>query len=315
LTGSSTNAGIQFVTGGSATQSSTTPYTVNITQAAQQAVITAPNALAASTVIDNTNNTFSVSLNGLTSDTLTLAAGTYTQTQLAQAVQSAINGDTALDGDTVNVNVNNTNNLTITSSNYGSQATLGVLNGTALATLGFTGAANATGTDVAGSFTVNGNTEPATGSGQFLTGNTGNANTAGLELNVSLTSAQVGAGIQAPVTVSNGIAAQLSNLLSALSNPATGRFQQVDAAYKTSLTELNNEITAQNNYIQQRTTQLQNQFANMEQVLAGLQNASREISSLASDLGLSSSSSSSSSGSGSSSSSGSSSTSGSSTTG
>ncbi len=86
LTGSSTNAGVQFITGSARTRSSATPYTLQITQAAQQAALTASTALAASTVIDNTNNTFSVNLDGRSSATLTLAAGTYTQTALAQAV-------------------------------------------------------------------------------------------------------------------------------------------------------------------------------------------------------------------------------------
>lgn len=50
LSGQSSHPGIQFVTGGVRTQASTTPYGVDITQAACQASITATNALAASTV-------------------------------------------------------------------------------------------------------------------------------------------------------------------------------------------------------------------------------------------------------------------------
>ena len=44
-----------------------------------------------------------------------------------------------------------------------------------------------------------------------------------LEVRVTLTPSDVGTGIQAPVTVSNGLAAQLSNVLTGLSDPVSIR--------------------------------------------------------------------------------------------
>ena len=277
LTGSSTNSGITFITAGAQTQSSTTPYTLNIDQAAQQAALTSTNNIAASTVIDNTNNSFVVNINGQTSDTLTLAAGTYTQTQLAQAVATAINGDAALAGNAVNVGVNG-NNLVITSSQYGSGSQVSMQSGSALASLGFNGGELAKGTDVVGNFIVNGVSEPAQGFGQFLTGDSTNANTAGLEMRVTLTPAQVGTGIQAPVSVSNGIAAQLDNFVNGLTDPVNGVFQQVDSSYQTSITQLTQQQTTENAYITAKTTQLQDKFAAMETTLSQLQSASSVIS-------------------------------------
>jgi flagellar hook-associated protein 2 len=282
LTGSSTNSDVQFVTGSSQTQSSgATPYTLNITQAAQQASLTATSALADSTVIDSSNDTLTVNVNGQTSDSITLASGTYAPTQLAQAVASAVNGDSALLGETVNASVNGSNQLVLSSNVYGSASQVTMESGTALSALGYDAGAVAVGVDVAGNFVVDGNTEPATGDGQFLSGNTGNANTSGLELQVSLTPSQVGSGISVPVTVSNGIAAQLDNFVSTLTNPATGVFLGVDSGYQSQITAIQANITQQNTLIQQQTTQLQNQFASMEETLAQLQASSSIITAAA----------------------------------
>ena len=180
FTATSTNPGIQFVTVGTNTLPSTTvPYQVNVTQAAAHAHITATNALAASTTIDGTDDTFSISVDGQSIGPLTLAHGTYTPQQLAQEVQGEINGSSAADGRQVAVSVSGSR-LVVTSASFGraSQATIGT--GNALTALGFAGNEAATGQDVAGTFTVNGVVETAVGSGQFLTGASTNANTAGL---------------------------------------------------------------------------------------------------------------------------------------
>ncbi len=90
--------------------------------------------------------------------------------------------------------------------------------------------------------------------------------------------------MQAPVTVSNGLAAQMNNLLTNLSDPVSGRFQQVDNGYQASLTDIAKQITQQNAYIQLKTTQLQDEFAAMEQTLAKLQAASSAINSFTQTL-------------------------------
>jgi flagellar hook-associated protein 2 len=283
LTGSSPNPGVQFITGSSRTLSSATPYTLQIAQAAEQASLTAPNALAASTVIDNSNNTFTIGLDGKTSQPLTLPSGTYTRTALAQAVTAAINGASSLAGAGINVGVTN-NNLVLTSNRYGSTSLITMQSGTALAALGFLGGESAQGRDVAGNFLVGGAVEPALGQGQFLTGNQGNTNTAALEVRVTLTPADVGTGMQTSVSVSNGLAAQLNNVLANLSDPVTGRFHQVDGDYQAALTQIANQETQQKAYIQAKTAQLQAQFAAMEQTLNKLQAASSAITALAQSL-------------------------------
>src|SRR5262249_55011215 len=150
LAGSSTNGGVQFVTGGSKTKASATVYQVDVSQAATQGAITATNDLAASTVID-ANNTFTITVDGATSGTITLAPGTYTRLGLAQAVQAQVNANSQLAGRRVAVSLSG-DKLRITSANYGLASEVTIGTGTALAALGFTGAETGKGQDVVGRF-------------------------------------------------------------------------------------------------------------------------------------------------------------------
>jgi flagellar hook-associated protein 2 len=276
LSGSSNNTNIQFVTGSAKTKATSTPYTVQITQAAERAALTSTTALSASTIITSSNNTLTVSIDGKTSSTLTLAAGTYTQAALAQAVQSAINGDANHPGANVNVAVAG-NLLTISSSLYGTGSQVVVQSGTALATLGYSAGAAVSGRDVVGNFLVNGVAEPAVGTGQFLSGDPANANTSGLQVRVLLTPAQVGTGATAEVSVTRGVASQLDRQLANLFDPFNGRLKTIDDAFDAALERLANQEATENKRIAARRASLTKQFANMEQALSQLQSTSNYL--------------------------------------
>ena len=93
--GTSTNPDVHYITTGANTVANGTPYQVNITQAATQASIIASSAIAqTSTTINSSNNTFTITVDGQTSDTITLTPGTYTASGLAQQVQQQINAST-----------------------------------------------------------------------------------------------------------------------------------------------------------------------------------------------------------------------------
>jgi flagellar hook-associated protein 2 len=273
LSGNSPNAGVQFITGSTKTVASATPYTVHITQAAEKAALTATTALAASTIIDGTNNTFIVGVDGATSATLTLAAGTYTRQTLAQAVQAAINSDATLQGRSVSANLTG-DALTITSNRYGNASNVTMSSGAALTALGFTAGASDQGVDVAGSYIVNGVPETAVGNGQFLLGDSGNSNTADLQTRITLTPAQVGSGVDADLTVSRGIASRLDTVLNKLFDPVNGRLKSIDDDFNTSIQDLNDQKAKQNELIQTRQASLEEQFTAMEQTLATLQSTS-----------------------------------------
>lgn len=106
-------------------------HTIEVTQASSAATKDGDASLAASTVITaGVNDTIDVSVNGV-AKTLTIAAGTYSRSQLADAVQDA--ADTA--GAAITASVDNSNQLVLATSREGSAATIQVTGGLALADL------------------------------------------------------------------------------------------------------------------------------------------------------------------------------------
>ena len=280
MSGSSNNPGVQFIAGSDQTNASTTPYTVNITQAATQASVTATTPLNSSTTINSGNDAFTLSLDGENAN-LTLAPGNYSQTALAQMLQSAINNDTDLAGRQISVGVQGSK-LTFTSASFGSASQISFGSGNANSALGLAGTENSKGVDVAGNYVVNGVAETAQGFGQFLIGGQNNANTSGLEVEVTLSPSQVGTGTQANVSVSRGIASQLDGLMNQLTDPQTGRLTTIQNGFTTELTDLTAQQTQLTNAMNVKQQQLETEFANMETTLAQLQSASSAIAGLSS---------------------------------
>lgn len=177
-------------------------YAVNITQIATQA--TSVGSAAAGLVIDGTNNTLEVSLNGVAA-TVTLASGTYLSAgALALEVQSKINSATAFSavGSAVTASAA-TNVITLASTLYGSTSGISVTGGNGASNLLGLAPTNTPGVNVAG--TIGGVT--GAGSGQTLTGATG-SNGAGLQLLVS----GGPTGSRGTLNFSQGYAHQLDHL-------------------------------------------------------------------------------------------------------
>ncbi len=143
-------------------------YALTVSQLATQGNVVGLGA--AGLTIDGTNDSLSVTVDGVTA-TVTLTAGTYTAAALATEVQSKINGSTVFSGAGISIAVTQTGGtMTLTSNRYGSASNVSVAGIGAASLLG--GAPTGTiGIDVAG--TING--VAATGSGQYLTAASGNA--------------------------------------------------------------------------------------------------------------------------------------------
>lgn len=272
LFGQSSTPGFQFVTGSTRTQASDTPYTVQVTQAARQAAITAASAVASSVTIDGTNDTLALTLDGK-STSITLAHGTYAAAALVPLLQGAINGSTDLAGRTIAVALTG-GRLSFTSNSFGSSSTVAIGAGSANAALGLAGTETDQGQNVIGSFLVNGVAESASGSGQFLLGDPTNAHTADLQVRVTLTAAQVGAGTQADLTVSRGLASLMDVSLSGLLDPVDGRLKSIDDGFNQLVTDYEKRAADQTDALNSQKARLQQEFATMEQTLAQLQSAS-----------------------------------------
>ena len=136
---------------------------------------------------------------------------------------------------------------------------------------------NATGTNVAGSFLVNGVTETATGSGQSLTGAAGNANTDGLQVRATLSAAGSG-----NVTVTQGLASRLNGVLTKYLDASGGRFKAVNDTFTQQAADIDKSITKQNAFLESKTADLQIKFAAMESAVNSLKGLQTQLTSLVS---------------------------------
>ena len=266
LRGQSTSAGITFVTGSGQTKNSSTPYDINISQPARQATLTAANSVSNSILIDGTNNELVVKLDGSDNTSITLASGTYTPLAFAQEVQARVNSAFSNRGSGLTVSLSG-QTISLTSNRYGSASELTLVSGSALGELGFIGGETNLGQNVAGHFIVNGNIETATGLGQILTGQSTNANTADLAIQVTLTDSQVVPGVDGTLSVTHGLASQLNSALESMLDPLSGRLQNISSRFTKNADDARQETVRAQQQFDEQTTRLKQQFAAMEQTL------------------------------------------------
>jgi flagellar hook-associated protein 2 len=207
--GKSTDANVTFTSSTAATKPG--DYALNITTLATQGSLKSAAAIPASVTIA-ADTVWTVKLNDTLPSTavntasVKLAAGSYTPAELANMLQSSVNGATNFTnaGSTVAVKVEDDGTLSVTSNRYGSKSNVTFTNdtGTAVSDI-FGGAASVDGVDVAG--TIGGYS--AVGDGQTLTGAPG-APIEGLKLLVKGDTT----GERGTVGFSQGYAYQLNNL-------------------------------------------------------------------------------------------------------
>jgi flagellar hook-associated protein 2 len=124
-----------------------------------------------------------------------------------------------------------------------------------------------TGKDVSG--TING--EDATGSGQILKGNTGNANTEGLSVMYTGTSDNVDAGT---VKLTIGTADLFDCTLFNITDPYSGYVSFKETSLQNSIDNFQTRIDQMNAQLAQKKQQMVNEFVAMETALNNIQNQS-----------------------------------------
>ena len=233
-------------------------YRVSISSLATQGQLTGI-AVGDAFTIDATNNTFSLIVDGISTNTITLSQNTYNRASLAVEIEKQINADGALLAAGVNtsVSISASNEFEINSSAYGENSNVSI--STQNPTLGFDSAAVSTlGTNVVGS--IGGSV--ASGSGRQLTGS-------GLVLDITGNVA----GNLGSVRFSQGLANKLDSLLS--------RFLASDGQLSSKTDSINDQIadiTVQRTDLDERVTQIEtrfrNQFTTLDILLGTLKNTS-----------------------------------------
>jgi flagellar hook-associated protein 2 len=264
----SSNSAVQFANLTTATNIDS-PFTVNVTTAAAQAVLGSTGPVAGSTTIDDSNNSLDLLINGQQIG-VTLTNGTYTASQLATQVQSAVNAAVPDTGDDIAVSLNGSA-LDLRSTYYGANQSVQLLpSSSALGVLGLS-TAQATGTDVAG--TING--VAATGNGQLLTGAAGSA-ADGLALRITASAPVSGV----TVTAYKGLAQQANDLFNQVTDSTTGSLANEENALSTTITDLTGQVTSQNALLAQQRIMYQAEFTEMETLIAGYQSQSTYLTAL-----------------------------------
>ena len=268
LRGSSSSGSIDFIAGSRLTKDSpvSQPYQVDITQAAEQASVTAANTIGSSITLDGTNNQLVVRIDEATSSTITLGQGTYTQLTLAKELETQIDASLASQGKNVTVSLASSR-LVVTSDRFGSASEATIVSGSALSALGFTGTETDRGQDVGGNFIVNGISEAATGVGQILTGLSTNTNTADLAIRSTMTALQIQPGADATLSVTSGLAAKVNTVLQDLLDPVSGRMKIISDRFGRNADEARDSTAKETVLLDNRKAALLRQFASLEQTI------------------------------------------------
>jgi len=274
--GTSLNDGISFVSS-SADIKGGTAFDVDITRAAtrgyfQSETITDP--ATAGVTLTGSNNRMKLRVDGIVSDEIVLSARTYASgDDLARELQTRINADDKIGKLAVTVewvDLGTNGYLKLSSASYGSRSNVEMImsiTNAAYTVLGLYGGTAHAGDDVAG--TING--EKATGKGQVLTGNTGNATTAGLKLLITLTEAQIGSGDEGKITVTKGVATTLSESLDGMTKAEEGVLARKTGGLQRQIDSIKEQIESFDERLALRRESLVKKWAEFESMLSQLQ--------------------------------------------
>jgi flagellar hook-associated protein 2 len=253
------------------------PFTVNVTTAASQALVSNTGALAATTVITAANRTLSVTIKGV-AYTATLATGSYTRTELAAQVAAAING-VAPSNAQVTASLDNAGTgLELRTVGYGSSNTIKVTGGTANADL-FLSTNLSTGVNVAGTITVDGVTTAANGSGRLLMGAVG-TDAEGLFLTVTATAPVAGITI----TARKGVAQNVSEKFYLMTNAEFGSMSTKSDELEQSIEDMGEAITRKETVLELRRERYLAKFRAMEKMIQNFNSQGSAIAAFANSL-------------------------------
>lgn len=266
---------IQFISATSKTKpSGLVGYTVNITQLATQGTMTAGVAFTGTSSQEETL-TFGGTLFGNAEYNLTVPAGTTIDTLIALINQDAKLKDHVVASKTAS------NELVLTSKRYGSPGNFTVQSNLPAASdnsgIGDS-LISVTGLDVAG--TING--EAATGSGQILKGDAGNANTDGLSILVKGGST----GDRGQLIFTKGAASVVEEALDVALDFVNGFLTSETNAIQAQIDDINDRVARIEENLLRREEFLRRQFNAMEEAVAALQAQSAQLASIMANISV-----------------------------
>jgi len=260
MTGRSSDTLIRYTGASPATAAG--DYAVTVSQLATQGRLAGSAVSGPFTISATTNDSFTLTVDGVASGTITLSPGTYSGTELATALQTRINEDARLNANSAGVAVTvtfDTDHFVIRSNRYGSASQVSAASGAAATVLGLAAATATAGVDIAG--TIGG--IPATGSGRSLTG-TGTAE--GLALEVLGGSV----GARGTVAFARGIADRTNHFVESLLG-AQDAIATRTRGIQTRIGDVDDQRTQLTARLQQLEERYRAQFAALDSLVSTLQ--------------------------------------------
>jgi len=283
--GTSSNEAISFISTSTEVKGGS-EFAVNITQAATHGYMQGMNLTdpsAANITLTDANNKMKLRIDGIVSGDIVLSARTYSSGEdLAREMQTRIDADGKIGKLNLTVewvDLGGEGYLKMTSSSYGSSSkveTMASVTESAYSALGLTeGATLHFGKDVEG--TING--EAATGKGQILTGNEGNATTAGLKLKISITESQLGDGDEGSITITRGFASAFQESLNHITKSSSGVIARKTTSLQNQISSMEKQVKEFDERLALRRESLIRKWTELEVVLSQLQNEQSFLSS------------------------------------
>jgi len=279
--GSSDNDSISFLVAGDVAASNQ-EYEIDITQAATHGYFKGEDLNDPTThniVIDDTNNKLRLRVDGLVSDDLVLAEGTYNSgDDIAAELQRVIDADDNIGDREVSVewitNADGSGYLKITSGTWGSNSKVKIytsgVDSPAFSELGLANGGTYGGLDVEG--TING--EEATGSGQILRGNTDNETTDGFQVRITLDGSELVSGVDATVSLTRGMSSVLKEELLDIVDSQYGLLTYKTSALEDQIDDFEQQIEDIDERLELRRELLYEQWQALETALAELETTS-----------------------------------------
>ncbi len=255
---SSSNSGITVTGFGDQTVAGN--YDVVITQDPTKALLVGSASTADLSVAAADDYDFVISVDGVTSETISLTPGTYTNDELASHIQSQINNDVNLSSDRVDVAVVwDTDHFEITSNAYGAKGDISItVSGISAANLGLDTGTSTAGLDVTG--TIDG--ESGFGIANVLLP-TLNSDPYGLTLVVDP------GATTSTVSFSSGFGRELSSLLDSVLE-SNGLIEVREDNLETRIDELDDDEELAERRIDAYEARLLAQYSAMEAIVASI---------------------------------------------
>ena len=272
-TGESSSTFIEFLSASAETNAGDN-YTVDVTQAATKGYFQSTNITNPSEsdlTLTSSNNRMKLNIDGLLSDEIILTERSYTSGEdLANEIQTRIDADRNVSDKGIDVewvDQGTTGYLKLTSGIYGSSQTIAIYASqmnSAYSALGMSAGNFTEGKDVEG--TISG--ESATGNGQTLVGDEGNALTDGLKLKITYTENDNLIGTEGSVEVIKGLATKIDEALENITKSIDGSIARRTTALENQIKYMDERIADFDERLTSRKNDLYQEFLAMESALS-----------------------------------------------